>query len=130
MWDFKVGYRGFPQDLDPDPPNALVVADHLVVARYLMEKICGSSGLVPKWDDLTVFVSTPALREPGSNHAVEAAQLKERLAYVGDVRHIPHPYHGGYQCIEVCPVAQSNPYKMALDVLNAVWPLEPQEVVT
>ncbi len=127
-WDFKVGVRGFPQDLKPDPPNALVVADHLIVARYLMEKICGSKGLVPLWGDLSPFISTPALRDFNSNSEAEATRIKAALKDLGRLRHLPHPTRGGYQCIQVSRDEPADPYKLALDVLNAVWPLEVPEM--
>jgi len=126
-WDFKVGYRGFPQDLDPDPPSALVVADHAAVARYLMEKIGGSKGLIPQWDDLTPFVSTPALREPGGDHDAERKRMFEALGSLGQPQHLPHPARGGFQCIEVVRDEPENPYKLALGVLDAVWPVHEQE---
>jgi len=126
-WDFKIGYRGFPQDLDPDPPNALIVADHLILARYLMEKIGGSKGLVPEWGNLSIFVSTPALREPGGNHLAEATRMAEALSPLGKIRHIPHPTHGGHQCLQVNRDTPHDPYKLAYDVLLAVWPLDSTE---
>lgn len=122
--EFKVGYRGFPQDLDPDPPSALVVADHLVVAHYLMEKVGAEKGLYPHWKQQAIFISTAALREPG-DWKTEAASLMRVLAGDGrTLRRVPHPVNGGCQCIEVTLSDYSNPYKLALDVLEAVWPLE------
>ena len=122
IWDFKVGYRAFPQDLDPDPPNALIVADHLIVARYLMEKICGSKGLSPYWEDLDIFISTAAMREPGGNEDAEAVRIENALQGKGDIRRLPHPTRGGVQCIELNPKKPNNPYTMAHAVLTAVWP--------
>jgi hypothetical protein len=129
-WDFKVGVRGFPNDLDPDPPNALIVADHLIIARYLMEKICGSHGIVPLWEDLASFVSTDALRQPGSDFAAEADRLDEALTELGRTRRVPHPTRGGTSCIELTQESPDdfghpdvNPYKLALEVLCAAWPL-------
>lgn len=123
MWDFKIGYRGFPQDLDPDPPNPLVVSDHLVIARYLMEKIGGGKGLAPKWDNLCAYVSTPAMRDPGDPLG-ETEALVEKLADVGETRIVPHPSRKNtVRCIEVDPDEACDPYNLALDVLNVVWPL-------
>ena len=124
-WNFKVGVRGFSQDLDPDPPSALVVCDHLMVAHYLMEKIGSERGLVPEWRNLALFVSTPKLREPGGDQEAQMAHLMEVLQ--GDdrrLRGLPHPVRGGDQCIEVARSGFMNPYKLALDVLEALWPLE------
>jgi len=122
-WDFKIGYRGFPQDLDPDPPNALVVADHLIIARYLMEKIGASKGLSPCWSCLSVFVSTPALREPGTDVAAVSEYLSNALKDIGKPRLVPHPTRGGVQCVEVTCDSPADPYALALNVLNAVWPI-------
>lgn len=130
-WDFKVGVRGFPQDLDPDPPNALTVCDHLMVAHYLMHKAGGEKGLEPEWRDLSIFVSTPELREPGADAEVQAQLLMNRLDPLGhDLRKLPHPINGGYQCIEVSALDFRNPYKLALDVLEAVWPLDHESPIT
>jgi len=123
-WAFKIGYRGFPQDLDPDPPNALVVADHLIIARYLMEKIGASKNLVPEWEDLDIFVSTAELREPGGDEIEVVRELHNLLAPLGDTRALPHPTHGGTQCIEISSEEPGDPYQLALDVLDAVWPLK------
>ena len=124
-WDFKVGVRGFPQDLDPDPPSALVVSDHLMIAQYLMEKIGAEKGLWPVWLRQSIFVSTAELREPGGDRQVQAALLMKTLAGEGrTLRMVPHPTNGGCQCIEVALSEYNNPYKLALDVLGAIWPLE------
>lgn len=121
-WEFKVGYRGFPQDLDPDPPNALVVSDHLIAARYILEKICSSKGLMPCWDETTIFVSTAAMREPGGDQGAEAIRIENALQEQGDLRRLPHPTRGGIQCLEFDPNEVTNPYTLAHAVLTAVWP--------
>lgn len=125
--EFKVGVRGFPQDLDPDPPTALVVTDHLVVAHYLLEKVANEKGLTPCWKGLTLFVSTPQMREPGGNSTLEAARLMELLVGEGrSLRAVPDPVNGGTQCLELGLEEFTNPYKLALDVLEAIWPLDNQ----
>lgn len=122
VWDFKIGYRAFPQDLDPDPPNALVVADHVVVARYLMGKIGGSKGIIPLWHDLSIFISTAALRELGGDEKAEATRIENALQGKGGLRRVPHPVRGGVQCIELDCSEPSNPYTLAHTALTAVWP--------
>ena len=122
-WDFKVGYRGFPQDFDPDPPNALIVADHLIVARYLMQKIAGSKGLDPDWKHLSIFLSTAEMREPGGDCLAEVIRLEEALEDEGDIRRLPHPKYGGVQCLELRNGESSNPYSQARTVLESIWPL-------
>jgi hypothetical protein len=125
-WDFKVGVRGFPHDLDPDPPSALVVADHLVIAQYLMEKVGAEKGLFTRWLRQSVFVSTAALREPGGVQMDQAELLKVKLAGEGrTLRSVPHPINGGCHCVEVNLEEYMDPYRLALDVLEAVWPLAP-----
>lgn len=122
--EFKVGVRGFPQDLDPDPPSALVVADHLVVALYLLQKIGGEKGLALLHGDMSLFISTPELREPGSDARLQATLLMTALA--GEdrrLRPVPHPVNGGCQCIEVMLGPYRDPYQVALEALEAVWPL-------
>jgi len=125
-WSFKVGVRGFSQDHDPDPPSALVVSDHLVIAQYLMEKIGLEKGLVPQWLSQSLYVSTAELREPGSEHKFQAAILMKKLTHEGQVlRSVPHPTNGGCMCVEVAFYSPfQNPYQLALNILEAVWPLE------
>jgi hypothetical protein len=124
-WEFKVGVRGFPQDVDPDPPSALVVADHLVVALYLLHKIGAEKGLVPLLEGQSLFLSTPELREPGGDHRLQSSLLMTALSGADrEVRSVPHPVHGGCQCIEVTQGTFNDPYRAALHALEAVWPLD------
>lgn len=119
--EFKVGVRNFPQDHDPDPPSALVISDHLVIAQYLMEKIGAEKGLNPQWLQQSLFVSTAELRELGGNQRRQAALLGSKFK---DPRWVPHPTNGGCMCMEISPGQSQNPYQRALTVLEAVWPLE------
>lgn len=123
-WDFKIGYRGFPQDLDPHPPNALIVSDHVVIARYLMEKICASDGLYAHWINIAAYVSTPVLRELGNHNGLEAQNIEMACAGIGETRKLSLPTRPEWQCVEICLDKASDPYALAFDVLNAVWPLE------
>lgn len=124
-WEFKVGVRNFPQDHDPDPPSALVVADHLVIAQYLMEKIGAEKGLSPSWLRQSIFVSTAELREPGGDQKDQAAFLLMKLDDLDAVlRIVPHPTNGGCMCVEMAFSKFQNPYQLALNILEAVWPLE------
>jgi hypothetical protein len=41
-----------------------------------------------------------------------------------ELRAVPHPVNGGCQCIELTVSDFCDPYKLALDVLEAVWPLD------
>jgi len=126
-WEFKVGFRRFPQDLDPDPPSALTVCDHLVVAQYLMEKIGAEKGLAPEWRNLNAFVSTPELREAGRNNLAELDKLVTLVEGEGlkPIRAVPDSVNGGFLCLEVTDgYQQHNPYSFALRILEAVWPLE------
>lgn len=128
-FEFKVGVRGFPQDLDPDPTTALIVTDHLMIAQYLLEKVGNEKGLVPIWHSLSLFVSTPELREPGGDSEAQAQILMKRLAGDGlTLRGVPNPVNSGIQCIEVSLDGYANPYKLALDVLEAIWPLDAQTI--
>ena len=124
-WEFKIGVRNFPQGIDPDPPTALIVSDHFAIAQYLMQKIAAEKGLFVDWHRLAITVSTAKLREPGGDQQVEIADLKKKLASPDWTLYAsPNPVTGGYQCIEVSLVQFVNPYQLALDVLEAVWPLE------
>lgn len=123
-FDFKVGVRGFPQDIDPDPPHALVVADHLVIARYLMHKIGAEKGLIPAWEALSIFVSNATLRgsDIASVERNETDMLMGALGDLGTLRRLPHPEKGGTRCIQVVRDNPADPYQLALEVLAALMP--------
>lgn len=127
-YDFKVGPRGIPSDKH-EPPNALVVADHVIIARYLMEKIGGGKGLVPRWCDLSVYLSTGTLRGVGPQAKIEAEaeRLENGLTYKGRLRRLPHPERGGIVCIVVGRDEPEDPYKLAAGVLKAIGPFEDEE---
>jgi glutamine synthetase len=46
QWEFQVGYRGFSGE-SADP---LTAADHLMVARYLLERVAERHGVQVSWD--------------------------------------------------------------------------------
>ena len=127
--DFKVGYRHFPHDIDQDPANALVVADHLFIARYLMHKVAAEHGTTVDWEGLTVYVTTPDLREPGANQQAISKDLMEKLypfTHKGRdeepedlVSKVPDPVRGQVQCIRVVS-DDSHPYTLAHDILDAL----------
>lgn len=65
VWEFKVGPRRLPQSIDPDAPNALVIADHLWIARQLLVRVAREYGLVAQfpWNHrMTVSFSTAKMR--------------------------------------------------------------------
>jgi len=64
-WDFKVGCRGLPTNIDPEPPVALVVADHVWIARYLLSRAAREMGLkvaYPHGSVGSVFFSSEDMR--------------------------------------------------------------------
>lgn len=61
-WQFKVGFRDLPETLDTDPPSALVVADHLILARYLLLKIAREFGLHVQFTGFHLRLSTQDTR--------------------------------------------------------------------
>ena len=124
VWHFKIGVRGFTKDIDPEPANALVVSDHLVIARYLMEKIAAGKGLIPVWLGLDVHVSTAALREPGANQKTVIELLEKQLDDFGTLHRIPNPEQSGWRCVEAERDQPDNPYILAHNTLVAVWPLK------
>jgi glutamine synthetase len=50
QWEFQIGYRDFSPLTDPEEANALVVSDHLWMARYLLERVAEQYGVSVDWD--------------------------------------------------------------------------------
>jgi glutamine synthetase len=82
IWDFKVGPRRLPPSIDPDTPNALVVADHLWIARHLLIRVAREFGLVAQfpWNyRMTVSFSTDRMRADEKLTVENAQWLSEEF---------------------------------------------------
>lgn len=129
---FKVGVRDFPQDIDPDPPSALVVTDHLIMARHLLTRIAMEKNLYPVFGELDMYVSTAALREPGADFNTIVPQMVKALANVtqgSTPESVPHPTRGGVQCIRARnALGLANPHILAqYSLMHLHSPTTPQE---
>ena len=124
--DFKVGVRDFPHDIDPDPPGALVVSDHLIMARHLLIKVALEKNLFPDFGTPRLYVSTAALREPGANtesliephvDLLSEGEMWDKLAVCR------HPTRGHVQsfCVRHRH-GLSSPYILSRYVLQALQP--------
>lgn len=128
---FKVGPRGMPQSVD-ESPTALVVADHLWIARYLLKKVAREQGLTPFFAGrrCTVFFSTERTRGraiTGIDLAESIIRLSTRLAEDGESSWTPSlrgsvvAREGGLECIEdQGPHGDADPYTIALRWLRAI----------
>lgn len=47
QWEFQIGYRGF----DSDDPGLLNAADHMWIARYLLDRVAEEHGVVVSYDN-------------------------------------------------------------------------------
>lgn len=87
LWpSFKIGPRGFPKEVDVDPPSALVVGDHLWIARYLLARLARAEGQDPHLSEfpLTLFFSTAATRESSfATRQLEPILLKSPVRSFG-----------------------------------------------
>lgn len=127
VWSFNVGDRGFPTEIDPEKATALVVADHLWIARYLLDKVARERGLLVEYgsDDggawpMEVFFSDHWTRT--SSH--EVARIATRLSSCEHALWFrPHAsaVRQGYECIEGGGhQATDDPYAVVLSVLDAI----------
>lgn len=80
QWQFQIGYR----DREDDDPSLLNAADHLVLARYLLQRLAERAGLVVSFDEraaeggghgarLHTTFSTSATRAEGGIDAIHDA---------------------------------------------------------
>ena len=130
--NFKVGHRGMPATVDPDAPTALVVADHLWIARYLLTKVAREYGLEPSYANLqcAAFFSTERMR----NLAPTGIDLADNIIRLGtalasdedsswrpDLRACVVAQQGGFECLEdQNPPGTMDPYQIAGRLLAAI----------
>jgi len=43
QWEFQIGHRGL--EGDTEPASALIASDHLIFARYILQRLCEESGV-------------------------------------------------------------------------------------
>jgi len=132
--NFKVGYRGMPSTVDPDAATALVVADHLWIARYLLIKVAREYGLSPSFRgsglNSSAFFSTERIRRmasTGIDLADTILRLGTALAEDGNSSWLPAlracvvSSSGGFECIEdQRPPTNMDPYRIAGRLLKAI----------
>lgn len=123
LGEFSVGPRGMPQTIDPEPPNAVVVCDHLILAEYLLFKATTMENIEVIPQSLSLTFSTAEMRAK----APEGKVLHETLQKLKQCR--PHfdfrpnvvSQGGGFEAIETFYYPPStDPYVAALDMLKAL----------
>lgn len=129
-WSFKVGYRQMPREIENDFDNpkehALTVADHLWIARFLLEKVARESGWDVKWEvegfTCRLYFSTAEMRH--ETHSTDVflrwyentfpkAQVEARY---GDLNRVPRKAF----LIDRGFPSQSDPYLVTLNLLTAI----------
>ena len=110
---FKVGPRGLPQTIDPDRPTALLVCDHLWIARYILLKVAREYGYTVEFTGgLALYLSTPMSRDPDTQRSREE---------VGRLRGLLHldPDPGKGTIIKISNLAATaDPYVEATRILK------------
>lgn len=65
LWSFEISDRGFPEVLDPDPANPLIMADQLMLARHLLVKAAVDKGCTIALGGAMLLYSNQELRATG-----------------------------------------------------------------
>jgi hypothetical protein len=68
VWTFEISGRGFPESLDPDPANPLIMADQLMLARHLLVKAALDKGYMAAFGGSTILYSNEELSSSGDPH--------------------------------------------------------------
>jgi len=80
-WEFKIGPRGAPKEIDQLDPSAEAMADHLWIARHLLTRIGQEAGVnvaFLRQSRCSVFFSTEAMRTLGITEPLMSS-LRYRL---------------------------------------------------
>jgi hypothetical protein len=128
---FKIGPRGMPQSVDPESPTALVAADHLWMARYLLKKVAREFGLVPNFvrRRCSVFFSTETMRRRAlfrTDLAESILRLGTRFSgrnqpWVPSLRAGVVTREEGFECLEdIGPPGNMDPYTMVLHWIETI----------
>lgn len=111
-WVLTIGWRDFGEGIDPYEPGPLVVADHVHLARHLLERAALETGFkVPDWQ-LELIVTTGDLR----SGKVKASDLR----VAGDLE----PTNGRADPLQLQTV-NDNAHTAVLQVLNALTTTKP-----
>lgn len=119
---FKVGERGFPDAIDPDPASALITTDHLMLARYFLHKVALDEGYSVEFQEPKVYVSTLQMRlqDIETQRVVDAM----RKAHPTWVVHAHVAASTSTPCLWAAKFGTLDPYRVAREVLSALKHME------
>ncbi|OHD25077.1 MAG: hypothetical protein A2Y38_02710 [Spirochaetes bacterium GWB1_59_5] len=116
---FKVGPRGFNDEIDPDQPDAVTASDHLLLACHLLIKAALDEGLGVEFQPRSITCSTLKLRTELSR--AEADKLGAALARLSITppRSVVDAVRRGVVAVEYQP-QQLDPYSAGWSLLTAI----------
>jgi len=116
FWSYTLGDRGFPEILEPDLPNPIIMGDQVILSRHLLSKIARDRGLRVLWDSTMLTYTDESLAE-----SEDPLELLDRVEGAYPYR-TWNPNSREFQIshIAVSVPPNADPYHQAAKVLAAI----------
>lgn len=116
---FKIGPRGFSDEIDPEQADAVTAADHLILACHLLIKVALDEGLGIEFQNRSLYFSTLKLRTELAR--TEADKLCAAVAPLSALppRPVIDAVRRGVSAVEYQP-QEADPYSAGLRLLTTI----------